>query len=156
MLNTTLIYLERDGKYLMLHRVKKEHDINRDKWIGVGGKCEENETPEECALREIKEETGFSVKKLSYRGLVTFVSDQYEGEYMHLFTGVPEDGTPKECDEGTLEWIPVEEVPRLPSWEGDKLFLQLLKTEPRFFTMKLRYEGANLAESSYQIYGENP
>lgn len=150
MKNTTLIYLEQDQKYLMLHRTKKENDINHDKWIGVGGKMEENESPEDGAIREILEETGLTVlpEDLHYRGLVTFVSDQSEGEYMHLFTAQRFSGTLKECDEGDLCWVPKEKVLTLPTWEGDRLFLKRIAGQDPFFVMKLVYEGDRLVFSS--------
>lgn len=152
MLNTTLIYLEQNGSYLLLHRVKKKNDINKDKWIGVGGKCKENESPEECALRETYEETGLTVTDLRYRGVVTFVSDEYEGEYMHLFTGSQFEGELKNCDEGELEWIPQEQVLSLPTWEGDAIFLKLMFENAPFFSLKLRYEGTRLAEKKLHLY----
>jgi len=154
MLNTTLVYVERDGKYLMLHRTKKEHDLNHDKWIGVGGKCEENESPEECAIRETREETGLTLIEPQYRGVVTFVSDQYEGEYMHLFTASRFVGTLRDCDEGELVWIPKEEVLSLPSWEGDKLFLERIAAPGPFFSLKLVYEGDQLVDHKCFVYGE--
>ena len=153
MLNTTLIYIERDGAYLMLHRVKKEHDINRDKWIGVGGKCEEDESPEECARREAFEETGLTLGDLVYHGIITFVSDQYEGEYMHLFSCTDFAGELKECPEGELVWVPKENVPDLPSWEGDRIFLGLMAENAPFFSLKLRYEGDRLASQDLHFYG---
>ena len=140
MINTTLCYIERDGQYLMLHRVKKENDINRDKWIGIGGKFEDKESPEDCVLREVKEETGLTLTSYSYRGLVTFVSDRYETEYMHLFTADGFTGDLIDCDEGTLEWVPKEKVPDLPTWAGDRIFLDLLMREAPFFSLKLSYE----------------
>lgn len=139
--NSTLIYLERDGCYLMLHRTKKENDLNRDKWIGVGGKFEPGESPEECMLREAREETGLTLTRWRYRGLVTFVSDVWETEYMHLFTADAWTGTLRDCDEGELEWVPKKDIPSLRLWEGDKLFLRLLDEEVPFFSLKLRYEG---------------
>lgn len=145
MINTTLCYLERDGCYLMLHRVKKERDINRDKWIGVGGKFEDKESPEECALREVYEETGLTMTGYTYRGIVTFVSDQYPTEYMHLFHSASFSGTLRDCDEGTLEWVPKSKVLSLPTWEGDKLFLRLLDEDRPFFSLKLEYRGDHLA-----------
>ncbi len=150
MKNTTLIYLEQDQNYLMLHRTKKKNDVNHDKWIGVGGKMEENESPEDGAIREILEETGLTVlpEDLHYRGLVTFVSDQAEGEYMHLFTATQFSGTLKECDEGDLCWVPKEKVLMLPTWEGDRLFLQRIAGPGPFFVMKLVYEGDRLIFSS--------
>lgn len=147
-INTTLCYLERDGAYLMLHRTKKENDLNRDKWIGVGGKFEEGESPEECATREIYEETGLTVTALAYRGIVTFVSDRYPTEYMHLFTSSSFTGTLSECDEGVLEWVEKDRVPTLPLWEGDRIFLRLLAEGAPFFSLKLVYSGDTLTEAS--------
>ena len=118
MLNTTLCYLERGDAYLMLHRIKKKDDLNRDKWIGIGGKCEEGESPEDCLLRECREETGLSLEEYRYRGLVTFVSDQAPTEYMHLFTAARWSGRQKECPEGDLAWIKKQELLSLPIWEG--------------------------------------
>ncbi len=146
--NTTLIYIERGGKYLMLHRTKKENDCNRDKWIGIGGKFERGESPEECMLREAKEETGLTLTSYRYRGIVTFVSDRWEPEYMHLFTADGFTGKLKDCDEGELAWIRKEELLALPAWEGDKLFLRLLDSDAPFFSLKLRYEGEALAEAA--------
>ena len=146
MLLTTLCYIEKGDQYLMLHRVKKEHDINKDKWIGVGGKFEDKESPEDCLLREVWEETGLTLTGYRYRGIVTFVSDRYETELMHLFTAHRWTGTIKDCDEGVLEWVPRAKVARLPSWEGDKIFLDLLaREEEPFFSLKLCYEGDRLA-----------
>ena len=140
MKNTTLGYIERDGCYLLLHRIKKENDLNKDKWIGIGGKLEENESPEEGMLREAKEETGLTVYAPRYCGIVTFVSDVWEGEYMHLFHITDFDGQLCECDEGVLEWIPKERFTKLPQWEGDKLFLRLMQENIPFFSLKLQYE----------------
>ena len=144
MKNTTLGYIERDGCYLLLHRIKKENDLNKDKWIGIGGKLEENESPEEGMLREAKEETGLTVYAPRYCGIVTFVSDVWEGEYMHLFHITDFDGQLCECDEGVLEWIPKERFAKLPQWEGDKLFLRLMQENIPFFSVKLQYEGDRL------------
>ena len=116
MRNTTLCYIEKDGKYLMLHRTKKENDENKDKWIGIGGKFEEGESPEDCALREIKEETGLAVTSYQYKGIVTFVSDEWGTEYMHLFRADEFAGEIIECDEGELEWIAKEDLLKLPMW----------------------------------------
>ena len=144
---TTLCYLENPaGEYLMLHRVKKKADINKDKWIGIGGKFLDGESPEECALREINEETGLTVTGYRYRGIVTFVSDQWETEYMHVFTATGWTGELIECNEGVLEWIHKDQLMKLPLWAGDKLFLDLIhEPDTPFFSMKLRYEGDRLA-----------
>lgn len=151
MKNTTLCYLEKDGAYLMMHRIKKKNDENHDKWIGVGGKFEDGETPFDCAKREIKEETGLDNVKLKYRGIVTFVSDQYGTEYMHLFTSEHFTGNIKTaCDEGVLEWVKKEIIPTLPIWEGDKIFLKLLDTETDFFSLKLQYSGDKLVSHTFE------
>lgn len=143
---TTLCYLERGGEYLMLHRTKKENDGNHDKWIGVGGKFEPGESPEECICRETLEETGLTLTEYQYRGIVTFVSDVWETEYMHLFTATGWTGTVQECDEGVLEWIHKDALAALPQWEGDKIFLRLIHdADTPFFSLKLRYEGERLA-----------
>ena len=141
---TTLCYPEREGKYLMLHRVKKEKDANRDKWIGIGGKFLDGESPEECMLRECMEETGLRISRWRYRGIVTFVSDRWESEYMHLFTATEWDGEMRPCDEGELAWVDKEAVCSLPIWEGDKIFLRLLAENAPFFSLKLSYEGEKL------------
>ena len=141
MLNTTLCYLERGDEYLMLHRTKKENDLNHDKWVGVGGKFQEGESPEDCVLRETWEETGLTLTRYRYRGLVTFVSDRYETEYMHVFTADHWTGEPHPCDEGDLAWIRKRDLLALPLWEGDKIFLDLLEREAPFFSLKLQYEG---------------
>ena len=121
MKQTTLCYLEQDGRYLMLHRVRKAHDENHDKWIGVGGKFEDRESPEDCARREVLEETGLTLTDYRYCGIITFVSDQWETEYMHLFHATGFTGALRECDEGVLEWVPIEQINALPAWEGDKM-----------------------------------
>lgn len=144
MLNTTLCYLQRDGKYLMLHRTKKENDLNHDKWVGVGGKFETNESPDECLKREVLEETGLTLTDYRCRGVVTFVSDQWEGEYMYLYTAEGFEGTMRECDEGTLEWVDMDAVESLPLWVGDKIFFRLLRTDRPWFSLKLCYEGDTL------------
>ena len=144
---TTLCYLEKGDSYLMLHRVKKENDANKDKWIGVGGGFEAGESPEDCMKREILEETGFTVKAWRYRGIVTFVSDVYPTEYMHLFTVTDWEGEQKVCDEGDLAWIKKEDLLSLPMWEGDKIFLKLLDEDASFFSLKLCYEGGKLVYS---------
>ena len=146
--NTTLCYLEKDGAWLMLHRTKKKNDCNHDKWIGVGGKFEACESPEECLLREVKEETGVTLTRWRYRGIITFVLDGV-GEYMHLFTADRWQGEPACGDsaEGVLEWVPRAQVPELPIWEGDKLFFRLLDEERPFFSLKLCYRGDMLTEA---------
>lgn len=141
MKNTTLCYLLQGDSVLLLHRVKKENDLNHDKWIGIGGKFEENESPEECLVREAWEETGLTLTGYQYRGIVTFVSDRWEGEYMHLYTATEWTGTIKECDEGVLEWVSLEKMKELPQWEGDRIFLRLLEEGAPFFSLKLCYEG---------------
>ena len=148
MIQSTLCYLERGDEYLMLHRVKKKNDANHDKWIGVGGKFEEGESPEECILRETAEETGLTLTEYRYRGLVTCVSDRWPTEYMHLFTATAWEGTAIPCEEGELAWIKKEELMRLPMWEGDKIFLRLLESGEPFFSLKLRYEGELLAAAA--------
>ena len=144
MIQSTLCYLERGDEYLMLHRVKKKDDMNHDKWIGVGGKFEDKESPEDCILRECFEETGLTLTDYRYRGLVTFVSDLYPTEYMHLFTATEWSGTPHPCDEGELAWIKKADLLSLPLWEGDKIFLRLLEADSPFFSLKLKYEGESL------------
>lgn len=148
MKNVTLCYIERGDCYLMLHRVKKKNDINHDKWIGVGGKFEDKESPEECVLRETREETGLTLTSYRCRGIVTFVSSEYETEYMHLFTADAWTGSLTECSEGTLEWVRKKDVPRLPIWEGDKIFLRLLAEDAPFFSLKLSYEGERLTAAA--------
>ena len=148
MKNTTLCYIENErGDYLMLHRVKKENDCNRDKWIGVGGKFEDGESPEECVLRETLEETGLTLTDWRYRGIVTFVSDRWETEYMHLFTATGWTGRLHECDEGVLEWVSREQFRGLPQWEGDRIFLRLIEEDTPFFSLKLCYQGDALTEA---------
>ncbi len=153
MLNTTLCYIQRGDEYLMLHRVKKENDINRDKWIGLGGKFEEDESPEECLLREVYEETGLTLTSWQYRGIVTFVNTVCESEYMHLFTADGFEGIIGTCDEGELEWIKKSELMRLTLWEGDKIFLRLLDENEPFFSLKLCYDGDEL--KSAKLNGRN-
>ena len=139
--NSSLIYLENSrGEYLMLHRVKKKNDINHDKWIGVGGGCEHGESPEECALRETREETGLTLTDCRFRGIVTFDCEGQETLYMHLFTASGWTGELTDCDEGELEWVPKEKVYDLPIWEGDKIFFRLLEQERPFFSLKLSYD----------------
>lgn len=146
---TTLCYLERNGAYLILHRTKKEHDENGDKWIGVGGKFEPGESPEECALREVREETGLTMLKLKFRGIVTFVSDEWGVEYMHLFTCTDFTGDLIECDEGDLVWLPKRELLGKKMWAGDKIFLKALDEREDFFSLKLVYRGEELVEAKF-------
>ena len=147
MKQTTLCYLERGDEYLMLHRIKKKNDENHDKWIGVGGKFEAGESPEDCMHREIFEETGFTVTDYRYRGIVTFVSDIYETEYMHLFTVTDWTGEARECNEGELAWIKKQKLFDLTLWQGDRIFLKLLQEDVPFFSLKLTYHGDELMEA---------
>ncbi len=147
MINTTLCYIERDGQYLMLYRNKKENDPNQGKWIGVGGKFLENESPGECVCREVLEETGLTLISYRYRGIITFVSDRWESEQMHLFTADGFTGDLIPCDEGELRWVKKEDIMGLNLWEGDRLFLKRLMEDDEFFTMKLVYEGDTLVEN---------
>lgn len=145
MKHTTVCYIEKDGSYLMLHRIKKEKDENRDKWIGIGGKLEAGESPFDCVRREVAEEVGLELDDLRYAGIITFVSDIYGTEYMHLFHSKSFSGDVKaDCPEGVPSWIKKEDLMRIPMWEGDKIFLELLETERRFFSLKLVYEGDKL------------
>ena len=144
---TTLCYIERDDAYLMMHRGKKERDINRDKWIGVGGHFEEGESPEECLLREVMEETGLTLTDYRLRGVITFMTDTYPAEYMFLYTAEGFTGIMHACNEGELEWVPKVKVEQLPIWEGDRIFFRLLEERQDFFSLKLRYEGDTLAEA---------
>ena len=147
MINSTLCYITRGSDVLMLHRVKKQNDINRDKWIGIGGKLEEGESPDECLLREAKEETGLTLTSWRCRGVVTFLNDCCEGEYMYLFTADGFEGDLKECDEGDLQWVSRDFLDKLPKWEGDQIFLELLWSGAPFFLLKLRYHGDTLTEA---------
>ena len=145
---TTLCYIEKDDQYLMLHRVSKKNDVNKDKWIGIGGHFEEGESPEECLLREAKEETGLTLTSWKFRGIVTFVADEWPPEYMCLFTADGFEGEMTACSEGKLEWVPKKEVVNLNLWEGDKIFLKLLADDAPFFSMKLMYKGDVLTYAS--------
>ena len=154
---TTLCYIEQDDHYLMLHRVKREHDSNRGKWVGVGGKFKDGETPDECLLREVKEETGYSLVEYRLRGIITFVSDEWEPEMMYLYTATGFTGRLHECDEGVLQWIAKSEIKSLNLWEGDRIFFDLLEEETGVFSLKVRYEGERLAEQKIvkDITGEH-
>ena len=144
MLNSTLCYLERGDEYLMLHRVKKKNDVNHDKWIGVGGKFEDGESPEECVKREALEETGLTLLDPALRGIVTFVSDTWDTEYMFLYTCTAFTGSLTDCDEGVLEWVDQDRLESLNLWEGDKLMFRLLREREDYFSLKLRYQGDTL------------
>lgn len=151
MLLTTLCYIEKGDQYLMLHRVKKEHDINKDKWIGVGGKFEDKESPEDCLFREVREETGLTLTSWKFRGIITFVTDRYETEFMHLYTADDWEGEMIECNEGNLEWLDKKEVFNLKVWEGDKIFFWLMQHDVPFFSLRLEYVGDELV--SYSLNG---
>lgn len=151
---TTLCYIESEDSYLMMHRVSKKNDPNQDKWVGIGGHFKEGESPEECLLREAMEETGLKLTSYRYAGIVTFVSDKWGSEYMHLFTAdgfegqiTDENGQMRRCNEGVFEWVKKSEVFHLPVWEGDKIFFRLLQEKRSFFSLKLCYEGENLVEA---------
>ncbi len=147
MKNTSLCYISRGDDVLMMHRTRKANDLNHDKWIGPGGKFEENESPEECVLREVEEETGLRLTSWRYRGIVTFVSDLWEGEYMHLFTADAFEGELRDCDEGELVWLPRRVLPALEQWEGDRIFWELLEADAPFFSLKLVYRGDHLEQA---------
>ena len=152
MKHTTVCYIENDGAYLMLHRIKKEADENKDKWIGIGGKLEAGETPFECVRREVYEEVGLNLDSIRYAGFITFVSDIYGTEYMHLFHSQSFSGIMREdCEEGVPSWVKKEDVENLPIWEGDKIFLRLLDSERRFFSLKLVYEGDKLISHTLEF-----
>lgn len=152
MILSTLCYIEKDGKYLMLHRTKKENDINKDKWLAIGGKFEDKESPEECVLREVKEETGLILNSCKLRCIVTFVSNVYETEYMYVFTSDDFMGEIIECNEGDLEWIDKEEVLKLNAWEGDKIFTSKIQNDNTFFTLKLEYDKEKLVDYELKEY----
>ncbi len=152
MRNTTLCHIEKDGKYLMLHRTKKKNDLNQDKWVAIGGKLEDKESPEEANAREVFEETGLTLNSCRYCGIVTFVSDIWETEYMHIFHSEDFSGELHCCDEGELAWVKIEDIYSLPIWEGDKIFLKLIEQKAPFFSLKLEYEGEKLIKSTEKIY----
>ena len=147
MINTTLCYITRGDQVLMLHRVKKENDLNQGKWIGIGGKFLPEESPDQCLLREAREETGLELTSWRCRGVVTFLSDRWEGEYMYLFTADGFTGSLKTCDEGDLQWVSRDFLDQLTQWEGDRIFLELLWQEAPFFLLTLRYQGDQLREA---------
>jgi len=146
MILTTLCYLERDGEYLMLHRVSKKNDLNKDKWIGVGGKFEPGEAPEECLVREVREETGLILHSYRFRGVLTFCSDLSEPEYIFLYTSDDFSGSIKACDEGELVWVAKGELETLNLWEGDKVMFRLLEERNQPFSLKLCYQGDSLVD----------
>lgn len=147
MLQTTLCYIEKDNKYLMLHRTSKDNDINKDKWIGVGGKFESGEAPEECMLREVKEETGLTITNWHFRGILTFCSNQCDPEYIFLYTADEYSGEISSCNEGTLEWVAKDDVYDLNLWEGDKIMFRLLDERKTPFSLKLVYDGDTLTDA---------
>ncbi len=144
---TTLCYIRRGKDWLLLHRIKKKNDLNHGKWVGVGGKFEAGESPEDCLLREVKEETGLTLTDYRFRGIVTFVSDEWGTEYMHLFTADAWEGEPADCREGVLKWVPESEIEALPQWEGDRIFFRLIRENAPFFSLKLCYRGEALVRA---------
>lgn len=152
MILSTVCYIEKNGKYLMLHRTKKKKDINKDKWLGIGGKFENNESPEECVLREVKEETGLTLTSYKLRCIITYVSTSCETEYMYVFTSDSFTGEILNCNEGDLEWINKEDVFNLNIWEGDKIFLEKLQKDNSFFTGKFEYDGDKLIKYNLKEY----
>lgn len=152
MILSTLCYIEKDNQYLMLHRTKKKNDINKDKWIGIGGKFEENESPEECITREVKEETGLHLKSYQLRCIVTYVSTNWETEYMYVFTSSEFKGNIIKCNEGDLQWVDKNEVTKLNIWEGDKIFIEKIQKDNKFFTVKFEYDGDKLLSYDLKEY----
>lgn len=152
MILSTVCYIEKDGKYLMLHRTKKKNDINKDKWLGIGGKFEKNESPEECIIREVKEETGLILQSYKLRCIVTYVSTTWEEEYIYVFTSNDFTGELIECNEGDLQWIDKNKVTELNTWEGDKIFVEKIKNDNTFFTVKFEYDVEKLIKYSLKEY----
>lgn len=152
MIFSSLCYIEKDGKYLMLHRTKKKIDINKNKWIGIGGKFEAGESPEECIVREVKEETGLTLNSYKLRGIITYISKTWETEYVCLFTSKDFSGQIIECNEGDLEWIDKKEVLKLNTWEGDRIFIDKLQRDDKFFTIKFEYDGDTLLKYDLKEY----
>lgn len=145
---TTLCYIENENQYLMLHRIRKKNDVNHDKWIGVGGKFERGESPEECLLREVKEETGYTLTSWKYRGIITFVYGEDIVEYMSLYTADKYEGTQIDCDEGVLEWVDKDKISELNLWEGDRIFVRLLDERDDFFSLKLVYNTEDVLQQA--------
>lgn len=152
MILSTLCYIEKDRKYLMLHRTKKKNDINKDKWLGIGGKFEEGESPEECITREVKEETGLTLNSYKLRCIVTYVSTNWETEYMYVFTSNDFTGELIECNEGDLQWIEKDKVTELNTWEGDKIFVDQIQNDNKFFTIKFNYDREKLIKYDLKEY----
>lgn len=152
MILTTICYIEKNEKYLMLHRTKKKNDINKNKWIGIGGKFEKGESPEECIVREVKEETGLLLKSYRLRGIITYTFTSFETEYMYIFTSDNFEGDLIECNEGELEWIDKEKVMDLNLWEADRIFLEKIEKDSNFFTMKCEYDGDKLIRYTLNEY----
>ena len=152
MILSTLCYIEKDGQYLMLHRTKKQNDLNKDKWLGIGGKFEEGESPEECIVRETREETGLILKSYKLRCIVTYVSTNWENEYMYVFTSKDFEGEMIECNEGDLQWVDKDKVVDLNTWEGDKIFLEKIQNGDGFFTVKFEYDGEKLLRYDVKEY----
>lgn len=145
---TTLAYIEKNDCYLMLCRNKKKDDPNAGKWIGVGGKLENGESPDECMLREVYEETGLTLTGYDFLGVITFVSDTWEDEYMFLYLAHDFTGTVKDnCSEGDLAWIAKDRILSLPLWEGDRIFLQQMLSGKKSVRMKLTYHGEKLVKA---------
>ncbi len=152
MILSTLCYIEKDGQYLMLHRTKKKNDLNKDKWLGIGGKFEEGESPEECIVRETREETGLILKDYKLHCIVTYVSTNWETEYMYVFTSKEFEGNLIECNEGDLQWVDKDKVACLNTWEGDKIFLNKIQNGDGFFTIKFEYDGDKLLRYDVKEY----
>lgn len=152
MILSTLCYIEKDNQYLMLHRTKKKNDINKNKWIGIGGKFEEKESPEECIVREVKEETGLQLNSYQLRCIVTYISTNWETEYMYVFTSDDFEGNIIECNEGDLQWVNKDEVTKLNTWEGDKIFIEKMQKDSNFFTVKFEYDGDTLLRYELKEY----
>lgn len=152
MILSTVCYIEKEGKYLMLHRTKKKNDINEGKWLGIGGKFKDKESPEDCIIREVKEETGLTLNSVSLRGILTFINTICETEYIYVFTSNDFTGNLIECNEGELKWVEKEKVTSLNLWEGDKIFVEKIKEESPFFTIKYVYDGDTLLHYDLKEY----